>query len=251
MSRRRTPTACTWTARRWTPGPASRIPTSSTSGPWTSPTMLKAGRTSALGVLHRWYGPGQGRPASSPGLLLQLSLWYADGARVVHGSDGSWHEHPAEWLPSPPAQRRRGRLRGVGGRARASGGVGEPGIRRIGLVAARDRRPRRHGAVHADVPAAHHHPRDAGASRPAAHGGRRRGGGGLRGHLRGAAQGLLRAGRAGAHGHGAGGLPARSGRAGVDPARDPGDQSHRLVHHARQAARPSRPSPTSASATCR
>jgi len=64
-------------------------------------TMLKAGRTSALGVLHRWYGPGQGRPASSPGLLLQLSLWYADGSRVVHGSDGSWHERPAEWLSSP------------------------------------------------------------------------------------------------------------------------------------------------------
>ena len=62
---------------------------------------LKSGRTSALGVLHRWYGPGQGRPASSPGLLVQLSLWYADGSRVVHGSDGSWHEHPAEWLPSP------------------------------------------------------------------------------------------------------------------------------------------------------
>ncbi len=30
-SRRPTPTACTWTARRWTPGRASRIPTSSTS----------------------------------------------------------------------------------------------------------------------------------------------------------------------------------------------------------------------------
>ena len=63
--------------------------------------LLQAGRTSALGVLHRWYGPGQGRPASSPGLLLQLSLWYADGTRVVHVSDASWREHPAEWLPSP------------------------------------------------------------------------------------------------------------------------------------------------------
>jgi alpha-L-rhamnosidase len=63
--------------------------------------LLRAGHTSALGVLHRWYGPGQGRPASSPGLLLQLSLWYADGSRVVHVSDGSWQEQPAEWLPSP------------------------------------------------------------------------------------------------------------------------------------------------------
>ena len=63
-------------------------------------TALKAGRASAVGVLHRWYGPGQGRPASSPGLLVQLSLWYGDGSRVVHGSDRSWREHPAEWLPS-------------------------------------------------------------------------------------------------------------------------------------------------------
>ncbi|HVT41667.1 MAG TPA: family 78 glycoside hydrolase catalytic domain, partial [Acidimicrobiales bacterium] len=62
---------------------------------------LRVGHPSALGVLHRWYGPGQGRPASSPGLILQLSLWYADGSRVVHLSDGSWQEHAAEWLPSP------------------------------------------------------------------------------------------------------------------------------------------------------
>ena len=28
---------------------------------------LAGGRTSAIGLLHRWYGPGQGRPASAPG----------------------------------------------------------------------------------------------------------------------------------------------------------------------------------------
>jgi len=62
---------------------------------------FRPARPSAIGVLHRWYGPGQGRPASSPGLLFLLSLHYADGSRVVHFSDGSWLEHPAEWLPSP------------------------------------------------------------------------------------------------------------------------------------------------------
>ena len=62
---------------------------------------VTGGRRSAVGVLHRWYGPGQGRPASSPGLLLQLSVWYRDGRRVVFGSDGTWRERPAEWLPSP------------------------------------------------------------------------------------------------------------------------------------------------------
>ena len=63
--------------------------------------LLRTGKPNALGVLHRWYGPGQGRPASSPGLLVHLSLWYADGRQVAFGSDASWRELPAEWLPSP------------------------------------------------------------------------------------------------------------------------------------------------------
>ncbi len=63
--------------------------------------VIRPGKPNALGVLHRWYGAGQGRPASSPGLLVQLSLWYADGRHVAYGSDGTWRELPAEWLPSP------------------------------------------------------------------------------------------------------------------------------------------------------
>jgi alpha-L-rhamnosidase len=62
---------------------------------------IVGGRRSAIGVLHRWYGPGQGRPASSPGLLFQLSVWYDDGRHAVFGSDRSWRELAAEWLPSP------------------------------------------------------------------------------------------------------------------------------------------------------
>jgi alpha-L-rhamnosidase len=63
--------------------------------------VVRTGRPNALGVLHRWYGGGQGRPASTPGLLIELSLWYRDGRRFVVGSDGTWRELPAEWLPSP------------------------------------------------------------------------------------------------------------------------------------------------------
>jgi len=63
--------------------------------------MVAGGRRSAVGVLHRWYGPGQGRPASAPGLLFQLSVWYRNGRHTVFGSDGTWRELPAEWLPSP------------------------------------------------------------------------------------------------------------------------------------------------------
>jgi alpha-L-rhamnosidase len=62
---------------------------------------LRPGHANALGVLHRWYGPGQGRPASAPGLLFLVSLRYQDGRHVLSGTDGTWREHPAEWLPAP------------------------------------------------------------------------------------------------------------------------------------------------------
>ena len=64
-------------------------------------TQIVPGHDTCLGVLHRWYGGGKGRPVSAPGLLLQLVLVYRDGRRIVYGTDGTWKEHPAEWLPSP------------------------------------------------------------------------------------------------------------------------------------------------------
>ncbi len=62
--------------------------------------LIRPGRTNALGVLHHWYGAGKGRPGSAPGLLAQLTLVYADGRRVAYGTDGSWKERSAEWLPA-------------------------------------------------------------------------------------------------------------------------------------------------------
>jgi alpha-L-rhamnosidase len=63
--------------------------------------LVRGSRPLAVGVLHRWYGAGKGRPVSAPGLLAQLSLWYSDGRHLVYGSDSTWRELPAEWLPSP------------------------------------------------------------------------------------------------------------------------------------------------------
>jgi alpha-L-rhamnosidase len=62
---------------------------------------LVAGTDNALGVLHHWYGPGQGRPASAPGVLVQVVVHYVDGSSVVIGSDDTWRSHRAEWLPAP------------------------------------------------------------------------------------------------------------------------------------------------------
>jgi alpha-L-rhamnosidase len=64
-------------------------------------SAVAAGRRNAFGVLHHWYGPGRGRPASAPGLLVQVSVHYAGGRVVTIGSDGAWRSSPAEWLPAP------------------------------------------------------------------------------------------------------------------------------------------------------
>ena len=62
---------------------------------------VRSGRPNAIGLLHRWYGAGQGRPASASGVLFQLSLHYENGQHVTMGTDGTWRERGAEWLPSP------------------------------------------------------------------------------------------------------------------------------------------------------
>jgi alpha-L-rhamnosidase len=43
-----------------------------------------------LSALLHWYGPGQGRAASVPGLLVRLSVDYTDGRREVFGSGPDW-----------------------------------------------------------------------------------------------------------------------------------------------------------------
>jgi alpha-L-rhamnosidase len=63
--------------------------------------LLKAGGANAVGLLHHWYGAGNGRPTAVPGALLQLTVHHADGTHEVYGSDGDWKEHAAEWLPAP------------------------------------------------------------------------------------------------------------------------------------------------------
>jgi alpha-L-rhamnosidase len=63
--------------------------------------LLRAGQDNAVGLLHHWYGPGNGRPAAEPGVLVQVTVHHADGSREVFGTDDSWRERPAEWLPAP------------------------------------------------------------------------------------------------------------------------------------------------------
>ena len=148
---------------------------------------LAGGRTSAIGVLHRWYGPGQGRPASAPGLLFQLSLQYDDGRHDVVVSDASWRERPAEWLPSPQRNPDGGDfVEWVDGREHPQG-WSESRVRRQRVVAGHRHRPGRHRALHHHLRAADDDPRIARPPGEPAHGGRRCGRGGLRRRLPGAA----------------------------------------------------------------
>lgn len=63
---------------------------------------LRAGASNTIGVLHHWYGPGQGRPASLPGLIVHLDVTHRDGSHELVVTDASWREHPAEWTQGPP-----------------------------------------------------------------------------------------------------------------------------------------------------
>ena len=135
-SPRSTPTCAPWCDLRPAPScgppPTWPPPTSSSSGPtgrWPPPGpcfsfpdesyyqatdlthLLRAGRPNAVGLLHHWYGAGNGRPAAVPGALLQLSVHHADGSHEVYGTDGDWKERAAEWQPAPGAQHPGPRLR--------------------------------------------------------------------------------------------------------------------------------------------
>ncbi len=198
--------------------------------------VLRPGKPNALGVLHRWYGPGQGRPTSSPGLLFHLSLWYAEGVHLAFGSSGSWRELPAEWLPSPQRNSDVRRLRGVGRRAGPAPGVVGAGLRRQRMVTGHRHRAGGYGAVQRDLRAEDIHSRDPGPTGASPHRRRWRRGGRLRSRLRSSPQSRVRARRGWQDGLDACGLPARSRRTGLEPAWDPGDQSLVVLHHARRTA---------------
>jgi alpha-L-rhamnosidase len=64
--------------------------------------LVRPGRANGFGVLHHWYGAGQGRPASQPGLLAEISVVHRDGTHEIIGTDRTWREQPAEWSPGAP-----------------------------------------------------------------------------------------------------------------------------------------------------
>ncbi|MDR6988067.1 alpha-L-rhamnosidase [Paenarthrobacter nitroguajacolicus] len=52
--------------------------------------LLQFTDTATLTAVAHWYGPGQGRAAGRPGLLVQMTVDYDDGTRDVFGSGPGW-----------------------------------------------------------------------------------------------------------------------------------------------------------------
>ncbi|WP_258229220.1 glycoside hydrolase family 78 protein, partial [Arthrobacter sp. HMWF013] len=65
-----------------------------------SPTEVLLPTAVPLTALLHWYGPGQGRAAGVPGLLVRLSVDYTDGRREVFGSGTDWTAGEAPYRQS-------------------------------------------------------------------------------------------------------------------------------------------------------
>jgi alpha-L-rhamnosidase len=63
--------------------------------------QLHAGATNAIGIVSHWESPGQGRPASVPGLIARITIDHADGTHDLITTDASWRVLPGPWLPGP------------------------------------------------------------------------------------------------------------------------------------------------------
>ncbi len=97
-------------------GPSYSYPDRSYYEPTDITFALKPGAPNVIGVLHYWGGAGQGRPASPPGLLVQINVVHSNGVREVFGTDGSWRQHSAEWRPAPPRNDEGGFVEHIDGR---------------------------------------------------------------------------------------------------------------------------------------
>ena len=182
--------------------------------------LLKSG-ANGIGVLHHWYGAGQGRPAGQPGLLAEISVTHRDGSHEVFGTDGAWRETPAEWSPGTPRNDEGDFTEIVDGRAHPAGWstpafddaawhpiavLGPPGTPPFTQLVAERTRIVRHAVRPRSV-------------RTLAYG---RGRGGLRRDQRGEPGGAVPARRRRAHGFDAGRVRARARRLRVDDPREPG-----------------------------
>jgi alpha-L-rhamnosidase len=63
--------------------------------------QLHAGTTNAIGIISHWESPGQGRPASVPGLIARITIDHADGTHEVVTTDATWRVRAGPWIQGP------------------------------------------------------------------------------------------------------------------------------------------------------
>ena len=86
-------------------GPAYAFPAFQFYNAYDITALVKPGAANQFAMFNHWFGGGSGRPPSSRGVLMEAIIHYADGSRVVVGTDGTWLQSQAtNWVPG---QRRR------------------------------------------------------------------------------------------------------------------------------------------------
>ncbi len=60
--------------------------------------QLKPAGDNVFAMCVHWFAGGQGRPASTKGMIFHGVIDFADGTSLVIGSDRTWKTRPAEWI---------------------------------------------------------------------------------------------------------------------------------------------------------
>jgi alpha-L-rhamnosidase len=88
-------------------GPAYAFPQFQFYNAYDITAQIKPGAANLFAMFNHWFGGGSGRPPSSRGILMKAIIHYADGTRVVVGTDGTWLQSQAiSWVTGQ--QRRNG-----------------------------------------------------------------------------------------------------------------------------------------------
>jgi len=90
-------------------GPAYAFPQFQFYNAYDITALVKPGATNQFAIFNHWFGGGSGRPPSSRGVLMEAIIHYADGTRVVVGTDGTWVQSPAtSWVTGQPRRNGQG-----------------------------------------------------------------------------------------------------------------------------------------------
>mgnify|MGYP000085478773 CR=1 FL=1 len=93
-------------------GPAYHYPQFQYYNAYDITPLIHSGTSNLFAIFNHWFGGGQGRPASEPGVIMKSVIHYTDGSHTVIDTDGTWRQSRAmAWVLNQP---HRNRGEGVG-----------------------------------------------------------------------------------------------------------------------------------------